>query len=247
MGETVGFSNLLAMRILVSLGENAVSRGGDDAGPSRRRQGVDAAAEALSPLASENELVLVGDLGPPLELALRNALPDRDLITVVTEVIVSTDDPAFAGSSGPEMPAPEPSAIAALRGLRVLLEAGVVVVCIGGIPIALDRTGALRSVEAAIDPDLTAALLARRLDADLMLVLTEFDAVHADREDRALRSASPAELRELDFAGGPLVPRVEGACRFVEATGRPAAIGALRDAAEIARGSAGTQISTRRA
>lgn len=227
----------------------------------------------LDVLGAESE----GMVGHMLELALRNALPDRDLVTVLTEVIVSADDPAFDAPSKPIgpvytaeearrlaaerswtvgidgdgfrrlVPSPEPSAIAELRSLRVLIDAGVLVICAGGggIPITLDETGAMHGAEAVIDKDLTAALLARRLDADLLIMLTDVDAVHArwgTSEDRALRSTSGSELREMDFTSGSMGPKVEAACRFVEATDRRAAIGALTDAVEIARGGAGTQI-----
>lgn len=232
----------------------------------------------LDVLGAESE----GMVGHMLELALRNALPDRDLVTVLTEVIVPAEDPAFDAPSkpigplyaaeearrlarergwtvGPDgdrfrrlVPSPEPGAIAALRSLRVLIDAGVLVICAGGggIPIVLDETGAMRGVEAVIDKDLTAALLARRLDADLLLMLTDVDAVHLDwgaKTDRILRSISPPELRGMEFPAGSMGPKVEAACRFVDATGRRAAIGALKDAVEIARGGAGTQIAPRSA
>jgi carbamate kinase len=238
----------------------------------------DVAPYPLDVLGAESE----GMVGYMLELALRNALPDRDLVTVLTEVIVNSDDPAFDAPSKPIgpmytaeearrlaaergwtvgadgdgfrrlVPSPEPSAIAELRSLRVLIDAGVLVICAGGggIPISLDETGAMQGTEAVIDKDLTAALLARRLDADLLIMLTDVDAVHSDwgsDEDHALRSVSSSELREMQFASGSMGPKVEAACRFVDATGRRAAIGALRNAVEIARGGAGTQISAPRA
>ncbi|MFN8163356.1 MAG: carbamate kinase [Solirubrobacterales bacterium] len=218
-----------------------------------------------------------GMVGHMLELALRNALPDRDVITVLTEVVVDPDDPAFLRPSkpigpvyssgeaarlggergwsvGPDgggfrrlVPSPEPRAIAELRSLRVLIDAGSLVVCGGGggIPVTVDAFGAMRGVEAVVDKDLTSALLARRLDADLLLMLTDVDAVHRDwnqAADRAIGSASPAELRSLDFDAGSMGPKVDAACRFVEATGRRAAIGALADASRIAGGLAGTRV-----
>jgi carbamate kinase len=101
-------------------------------------------------------------------------------------------------------------------------------------------------VEAVVDKDLTAALLARRLDADVLVMLTDVDAVHLDwgaESDRALGKVTTAELREHSFASGSMGPKVDAACRFVEATGRRAAIGSLTKAVEIVRGESGTQIS----
>lgn len=228
----------------------------------------------LDVLGAESE----GMIGYMLELALRNALPDRDLVTVLSEVVVGVDDPAFAAPSkpigpvyssadaqrlvaergwsiGPDgegfrrlVPSPEPQALVELRSLRTLIDAGVFVICAGGggIPVALDGDGTMRGVEAVVDKDLTAALLARRLDADVLVMLTDVDAVHLDwggEAERALGKVTPAELRGHDFASGSMGPKVEAACRFVEATGRRAAIGELTKAVEIVRGESGTQIS----
>jgi carbamate kinase len=233
----------------------------------------DVPAYPLDVLGAESE----GMVGHMLELALRNALPGRELITVLTEVVVSAEDPAFhrptkpIGPSYDEqtasrlaaergwavgrdgrgfrrlVPSPEPWAIAELRSLRVLVEAGTLVICAGGggIPATVDAGGEMRGVEAVIDKDLTSSLLARRLDADLLMMLTDVDSVRLDwgePGERPLDAATPADLRELELASGSMGPKVEAACRFVEATGRRAAIGSLAEAPRIAAGEAGTQV-----
>jgi len=112
--------------------------------------------------------------------------------------------------------------------------------------VVVDADGALYGVEAVIDKDLSAALLARLLEADALLMLTDVPAVERDRgtpEAAPIRQATPAELRTLPFASGSMAPKVEAACRFVEAGGRVAAIGALEDAAAIVRGEAGTVVA----
>lgn len=142
---------------------------------------------------------------------------------------------------------PEPRRIRELRVIRRLVEAHVVVVCAGGggIPVAVSAAGVLRGVEAVIDKDLTAALLAVELDADALLLLTDVDAVYEDWPARAkpLRRATPAELRAHSFAPGSMAPKVEAACRFVESSGRVAAIGALDAAEALLAGTAGTTLS----
>lgn len=235
-----------------------------------------AAPYPLDVLGAESE----GMVGYTLELALRNALPDRDLVTVLSAVVVSAEDPAFEAPSKPIGPlygaeqakrlatergwsigpdnggfrrlvaSPEPQAIVELASLRTLIDAGVLLICAGGggIPVALDGDGdgTMVGVEAVVDKDLTASLLARRLDADVLVMLTDVDAVHLDwgaESDQALGRVTPAELREHSFASGSIGPKVEAACRFVEATGGRAAIGELTKAVEIVRGEAGTQIS----
>lgn len=151
-------------------------------------------------------------MGHLLELSLRNRLPERDVVSVLTEVVVAGDDPAFQTPRKPIgpiydaeealrlrrergwtlardgvgyrrlVPSPEPYAIAEIRSLRALVGAGALVVCGGGggVPVALDGDGTMHGIEAVVDKDLTAALLARRLDADLLLMLTDVEAVHRD-------------------------------------------------------------------
>jgi carbamate kinase len=248
-----GFGNLLKMRVLIALGGKALLRRGE-ADENGAQSNVEAAAQALATIAAEHEVVITHDsvepVGYSLELALRNALPDRELAAVLSRVVVSADDPAFVAPPG--VPSPDPSAIVELRSVRTLIDAGVLVICAlgGGPPIVIDRDGTMRGIEAVVDMDLTAALLARRLDADLLLMLTDVYAVHLGwgfDYECALGSASPAELREHGFAPGSMGPKVEAACRFVEATERRAAIGALTDAVQIVRGAAGTQIAPRHA
>jgi carbamate kinase len=176
------------MRILVALGGSAL-----------QRRNVEQTAIALAGLAAEHEVIVTHGNGPRighmLELALRNLLPDRDVVSVLTQVVVNGEDP-------------EPNAIAEVRSLRVLVDSGALVICAGGggIPIALNGDGTMHEVEAVIDKDLTAALLARRLDADLLLMLAE----------------------------GSIEPKVEAARRFAAITGRRAAIGSVADMARVA-------------
>src|SRR6185369_2475720 len=100
--------------------------------------------------------------------------------------------------------------------------------------------------ECVIDKDLASELLARELRADLFLMLTDADAVYTDwgtPSQRAIRRASPAALGAMPFAAGSMGPKVEAACRFVAATGRTAAIGALGDLDRILAGDAGTTVA----
>ena len=145
------------------------------------------------------------------------------------------------------VPSPQPLRIVELAAIRLLVESGALVVCAGGggIPVTDDH-GWLRGVEAVIDKDLAAELLARSLGAGFLLMLTDVDAVVRDwgtPEARPIRRTTPAELRAQSFASGSMGPKVDAACRFVEATGGTAGIGALRNAARIVSGEAGTIVS----
>ena len=142
---------------------------------------------------------------------------------------------------------PEPLRIVELSAIRMLVDTGAIVVCTGGggIPVTMNGAGTLRGVEAVIDKDLAAELLARGVEADFLLLLTDVDAVQRDWGTPAARPigrATPSELRGLEFANGSMGPKVEAACRFVEATGGTAGIGALEDAAAIVAGTASTLV-----
>ena len=103
----------------------------------------------------------------------------------------------------------------------------------------------LHGVEAVVDKDLTAAMLAHDLDADALLLLTDVPDVESDfgtASAHAIRSTTPTELRALPFPAGSMGPKIEAACRFVEATGHRAMIGRLEDAAELLEGDRGTII-----
>jgi carbamate kinase len=144
------------------------------------------------------------------------------------------------------VPSPEPKGIVELSSIARLVDAGVVVVCAGGggIPVVRNRD-ALEGVEAVIDKDLTAALLAEGLGADLLVLLTDVPFVERGWRTAAARpieAATPDELRALRFAAGSMGPKVEAACRFVERTGGRAAIGALGRLSAVAAGGSGTQV-----
>ncbi|MEZ5100900.1 MAG: carbamate kinase [Thermoleophilia bacterium] len=144
------------------------------------------------------------------------------------------------------VPSPEPRALVEAHAIRLLVDAGVLLVCAGGggIPV-VDRDGALAGVEAVVDKDLAAELLARTVDADALLLLTDVAAVERDFGTPAaepIREATVAGLRAAAWAPGSMGPKVEAACRFVEATGGLAAIGALEDAPAVLAGERGTRV-----
>ena len=234
---------------------------------------TEVAAYPLDVLGAESE----GMIGYLLEQELINELSGRPVATLLTQVAVDADDPAFANPTKPIGPAydlqtatrlatehgwsiapdgehyrrvvasPEPRSIIELAALRLLVRAGVLLVCLGGggIPVVIGDDDRLRGVEAVIDKDLTAALLASQLEANALLMLTDVSNVEADwgtSHARPLTDATVDELRRMNFAAGSMAPKVEAACRFAEATGGIAGIGALPDAAALLRGERGTRI-----
>jgi carbamate kinase len=88
-------------------------------------------------------------------------------------------------------------------------------------------------------------LLAREVEADAFVMVTDVDGVYVGwgtPDQRRLERTTPEELRALDFAAGSMGPKVEAAVRFVERTGKRAAIGGLEQIVEIVAGTAGTQV-----
>jgi carbamate kinase len=147
------------------------------------------------------------------------------------------------------VPSPEPKQIFEIDPIRWLLEKKTIVVCAGGggVPTMYDRTKQrwLMGIEAVIDKDLASELLARELQADVLVMATDVDGVYTawgTPEQRKLARVTPDELRAHRFAGGSMGPKVAAAVRFVERTGKRAAIGALADIEAIVAGSAGTQV-----
>jgi carbamate kinase len=230
----------------------------------------------LDVLGAESE----GMIGYLLDQELVNSLKDRRVATLLTQVVVDRKDPAFAHPSKPigplytrevaerlasergfsiapdarawrrVVPSPEPLRIIELESIHILLDAGVIVVCVGGggIPVAQGAAGELVGVEAVIDKDLAAALLARELGADVLLLLTDVASVEVGwgtPAARPLREATPEEIRALGLAAGSMGPKAEAAARFADGGGR-AVIAAMGDAGGALSGDAGTQVSPHR-
>src|SRR3954454_12007937 len=148
------------------------------------------------------------------------------------------------------VPSPEPQHIFEIQPIRWLLEHDVVVICAGGggVPTMFlpSAETTLVGVEAVIDKDFASELLAREVDADLFVMATDVEAVCLDwgtPQQRALRNVTAAELRAASFPAGSMGPKVDAACRFVEATGKRSAIGALTEIQQIVEGTAGTQVT----
>jgi carbamate kinase len=147
------------------------------------------------------------------------------------------------------VPSPEPKRIFEIRPIRWLLERQTLVICAGGggVPTMYDPDAerTLVGVEAVIDKDLASELLARDVEADLFVMVTDVDGVYVDwgtADQRKIEKTTPEDLRSIGFAAGSMGPKVEAAARFVEMTGKRAAIGGLDQIAEIVAGTAGTHV-----
>lgn len=148
---------------------------------------------------------------------------------------------------------PRPLRIVEAASIRRLVDAGVLVVASGGggVPVVELPDGRMEGREAVIDKDLAAVVLARSVEADGLLLLSDVDAVYrrwgTPRQEPILRLSVDEALEGLAagaWPSGSMAPKVRACAEFVRGGGRFAAIGALEDAVAIVKGSAGTWFGT---
>ena len=141
---------------------------------------------------------------------------------------------------------PQPQRILEIDAIRTLLDQHYLVICNGGGGVPVHQTNdGLEGVEAVIDKDLSAALLARQLQADALLILTDADAVYlgwGTPEQRPLHQITTRDLAGMTFDAGSMGPKVSAACQFVDACHGLAGIGALEEGEAILAGLKGTCI-----
>lgn len=150
------------------------------------------------------------------------------------------------------VPSPRPRAIVALGPIREAIEAGHLVIAGGGggIPVYRDRHGALTGVEAVIDKDYTASLLAAGIDADLLVILTGVDqvSIHFGTPDetpvaRLSVAEARAHLAAGEFPEGSMGPKVRSAIEFAESARHEVLITSAARLGMAVRGRAGTRIT----
>ncbi|MBN2479055.1 MAG: carbamate kinase [Parachlamydiales bacterium] len=208
---------------------------------------------------------------------------DIKVVTVLTQVLVDKNDPAFKNPTKPVgpyysedeairlrseknwtmveqigkgfrrcVPSPEPKEIVEAFSIKELFSKKVIVVSCGGggIPVIKNSDGTLVGVEAVIDKDKTASVLAKTINADVLMILTDVEKAfinfHKPNQE-ALGNISVKEARkylaEDQFGKGSMGPKIEAACRFVESGGKKAIITSLEKAIDALKGTTGTIIS----
>ncbi len=232
-----------------------------------------AAPYPLAALSAETQ----GLIGSLIQQSLHNAGLTSPVVTLISHVIVDASDPAmhaatkFIGAGYGKhhanrlarrhdwevaldahswrrvVPSPQPLRIVEIASGEVLLRSGATVVMGGGGGVPLVDADGYHPVEAVVDKDHTASLIARELSADRLVILTDVPGVLANYgtfDQKVIDHTTPAALRALSFPQGSMGPKVDAACTFTEATGRRAAIGALDDAEALVDGTVGTQIES---
>jgi carbamate kinase len=142
------------------------------------------------------------------------------------------------------VPSPVPQEVLEAPLVRSLAEQGFVVLCGGGggIPLVREDAG-LHGIEAVVDKDLTASLLAEKVGADRLVMLTDVPGIavgYGTAEQRWMNQVHPRDLAKLVLPDGSMGPKALAAIRFVEATDKEAVIASLADAAAACVGAAGT-------
>ena len=226
-----------------------------------------------------------GLIGYMIQQNIRNELKkegvDKNVVTLLTQVVVDKNDPAFQHPTKPVgafyseeeakaamakgeswvedsgrgwrkvVASPKPMDVVELAEVKDLIDAGCIVVTVGGggIPV-VEENGFLKGIEAVIDKDLASALLADELGADYLVIATDVSHVainfgKPNQEELEDITADEAErlADEGQFGKGSMEPKVRAAIKFARSRkGRTCIIGALDKAAETMAGLSGTRI-----
>lgn len=150
------------------------------------------------------------------------------------------------------VPSPEPKAIVEAFCIKDLFDKNVIVISCGGggIPVIKNDDGTLTGIEAVIDKDKTASVLAKAINADVLMILTDVEKAYINfhkPDQKGLDKISIKEARKHiadgQFAKGSMGPKMEAACRFVEAGGKKSIITSLEKALDALKGKTGTIIT----
>lgn len=149
------------------------------------------------------------------------------------------------------VPSPRPVEVVELAVINNLINNDTIVVTAGGggVPV-VERDGQYVGVEAVIDKDFSAAVVARMINADRLIILTAVDEVTINfrkPDEQALHEISIEQIEhyvdEGQFAPGSMLPKVQAAVQFVRSSGKPASIGSLDRVTEVIDGKSGTTIT----
>jgi carbamate kinase len=234
----------------------------------------DVAAYPLDILGAETQGMIGYVVQQELHNALGGS---REIATIITTAEVDERDPAFDHPTkliGPQysaqdaaeaaaayrwtiakdgkafrrvVPSPRPLRIMQTPLVRLLLDNGHLVVCVGGggVPVKVDRaTGRTFGAQAVIDKDAASAVLASEIGADVFVMLTDGDAAcenYGTPQERAIRTATPEALAQLTFAEGSMAPKIDAAVSFAKSGGR-AYIGSLDRLPDILARTTGTEV-----
>jgi carbamate kinase len=229
---------------------------------------------------------LQGGMGYMIQQSLQNKLQkwgiNREVVTVVTQVIVDKNDPSIINPTkfvGPfikeeqieeivfkrgwvikedpgrgfrrVVPSPIPLEIVEKKVIQELVEEGTIVICSGGggVPVYVEDDGTYEGVDAVIDKDLAAAILARDIGADELYVLTAVEKVALNFRkpnemplDKMTVTEAKQYAEEGHFPKGSMGPKIQASINFIEAGGKLVVISSVEKMKEAVAGHTGTRI-----
>ncbi len=225
-----------------------------------------------------------GYIGYHLQKGLRDVLEkekiQKEIVALVTQVIVDSNDPSFQNPTKPVGPfytkevaqtlmkqtgeiyiedsgrgyrkvvaSPEPLEIVELNSIRTLLETGRIVIAGGGGGIPVFKQGIDKKATAVIDKDLVSSLMGRKLNADILVILTNikqaelfYGTDHAIKLGRVSVQEVLQYIEEGHFAKGSMLPKIKAAVRFVKGTDHRAIITSLENLSNGLKGIEATEI-----
>jgi len=211
-----------------------------------------------------------GEIGYFIQRAIMRKT-NKKSVTIITRVIVDQDSPAFKNPTKPIGPfykekktpdmkldagrgyrkvvaSPQPIKVLERKAILPLLREGLVVIAGGGGGIPIKNNGV--GVEAVIDKDKCAALIAKEIDAELLLIVTAVPVVYKSygkKSQKPIREMTIGEAKGLlaagEFAEGSMKPKIEAAIEFIKHGGKKAIICGLDNAADAVKGKSGTEIT----
>jgi carbamate kinase len=202
---------------------------------------------------------------------------EKEVVSVITQVLVDKDDPDFKNPTKPVgpfyseeetkelsynikkigdkfrriVPSPKPIDIIEKECIKEMVEKGHVVISCGGggIPVT-EENSEMKGIEAVIDKDRTAQLLASLLKADILLIATDVDAVYLNYGRKNQKKLGKVKLEQMksylkegQFPPGSMGPKVEAVINFLEKGGRSAVIASIEDIEEAVGGKRGTVVT----
>ncbi|TMI36221.1 carbamate kinase [Candidatus Bathyarchaeota archaeon] len=256
------------MKVLVSLGGNAILQHGQKGTAEQQATNVQNTAKHLARLLRRGErITITHGNGPQVgNILLQNEIA-KDILPPMPLDVCGAESQGMVGymlqramrteldAGGPNLPVTTlitQTLVLEKETIIRLFEAGTVVISAGGggVPVIRDKDGMLRGVEAVLDKDRTAALLAKIVGVETLLILTDVEKVSINYGKPGQRGLDRMTVREcrryLDegqFPAGSMGPKIESAISFLTGAGkRRAVIASLKSAEEALNGTAGTTI-----
>lgn len=149
------------------------------------------------------------------------------------------------------VPSPKPIEIVEKEAIKHLVDSGIIVIAAGGggIPVYIEDDGTYEGLDAVIDKDRASAVLAHDIEAELLVILTDVDAVYSNFNTEKAKPIRKMDIEKAEeylnvgeFSAGTMRPKIEAAINFLKAGGKEVIIGSLQQAKSAVDKLSGTLI-----